>query len=204
MSMYDWNNYLYELNQSNQYLLQKIQELENRINEMEEKLEENKSTNIEKIEYKFDQLKVEHLEGTLHVGLSPSDLANIEDLGLGQQNSAFSNPIHKIPPVPPAAGRHPSLINRLNKYLHEDGPKLIQNLAKKNNHPVDSDFEKLLIQDMEKQLPQRIQFYETRAHDQKIPNNNVPNYIFEHIQKEVTHSIETYMKNNNGGEGDHQ
>jgi len=30
---------------------------------------------LEKIEYKFDQLKVETLEGTLSIGLSPTELA---------------------------------------------------------------------------------------------------------------------------------
>ena len=34
------------------------------------------------MEYKFDQLKVETLEGTLNIGLNPSDLQGIEDFSV--------------------------------------------------------------------------------------------------------------------------
>ena len=34
------------------------------------------------MEYKFDQLKVETLEGTLNIGLNPSDLQAIEDFSV--------------------------------------------------------------------------------------------------------------------------
>ncbi len=40
---------------------------------------------MEKIEYKFDQLKVESLDGTLNIGLNPSNLKEtIEDLAVEQ------------------------------------------------------------------------------------------------------------------------
>ena len=37
---------------------------------------------IDRMEYKFDQLKVETLEGTLNIGLNPSDLQGIEDFSV--------------------------------------------------------------------------------------------------------------------------
>jgi spore germination protein PC len=43
-------------------------------------LKNQKGVHIDKIEYKFDQLKVEKLDGTLTIGISPSLLDNIDDL----------------------------------------------------------------------------------------------------------------------------
>ncbi|PPA72370.1 spore germination protein GerPC [Jeotgalibacillus proteolyticus] len=60
-------------------LQQQLKECMDRLVQMEQRFEERNSSpssvHIEKIEYKFDQLKVETLEGTLSIGLTPSDLA---------------------------------------------------------------------------------------------------------------------------------
>lgn len=37
---------------------------------------------VERLEYKFDQLKVETLEGTLNIGLSPSSLDAVDELSI--------------------------------------------------------------------------------------------------------------------------
>ena len=42
------------------------------------------------LEYKFDQLKVETLEGTLNIGLNPTDLQGIEDFSVPNKNGAAS------------------------------------------------------------------------------------------------------------------
>ncbi len=64
---------------------QKIHSLEQKIIELQNR----PPVHVEKMEYKFDQLKVETLEGTLNIGLNPADLQNIED---------FSVPSKKGPP----------------------------------------------------------------------------------------------------------
>lgn len=192
MSMYDWNHYLNEIQQTNQYLLQKTKQLEERINQLETSQKENNHTTVEKIEYKFDQLKIEHLEGTLHVGLSPNDLSNVENLDFGNNGTV---PMKKMNPNP-TSQQQPSLIAKLNKYVHEDVPPIVQNLAKEYNHPMDSDYENMLLLDIETQLPQRITFYEREARGKQIPNPEIPSYIYEQIKKEISHSIATYMKTN--------
>ena len=53
----------------------KIQSLEKRVSEIQNRT----PVHIDRMEYKFDQLKVETLEGTLNIGLNPSDLQGIED-----------------------------------------------------------------------------------------------------------------------------
>ena len=55
---------------------------------MEQKITElqsRPSVHVEKLEYKFDQLKVEKLEGTLNIGLNPTDLQGDRGLFCSKQ-----------------------------------------------------------------------------------------------------------------------
>ena len=56
----------------------KIQSLEKQVSEFQNR----PPVHIDRMEYKFDQLKVETLEGTLNIGLNPSDLQGIEDFSV--------------------------------------------------------------------------------------------------------------------------
>ncbi|MFK4998183.1 spore germination protein GerPC [Bacillus sp. N9] len=59
-------------------LRKELNRLENEVN----KLKEKPGITVERLEYKFDQLKVETLEGTLNIGLNPADLKQIEDVAI--------------------------------------------------------------------------------------------------------------------------
>ncbi|WP_261303809.1 spore germination protein GerPC [Paenibacillus andongensis] len=62
---------------------QRIDKLEQTVTKLQTDLNDlknQKGVHIDKIEYKFDQLKVEKLDGTLTIGISPSLLDNIDDL----------------------------------------------------------------------------------------------------------------------------
>jgi spore germination protein PC len=64
---------------------QRIDTLEQTVNKLQtdlNTLKDQKRVHIDKIEYNFDQLKVEKLDGTLTIGISPSSLDNIDDLSV--------------------------------------------------------------------------------------------------------------------------
>lgn len=70
-------SYFHQLNEYLRWQTERIRNLEGRIELIERELDSLKGqrgVTIERIEYKFDQLKVETLEGTLNVGLSPTGL----------------------------------------------------------------------------------------------------------------------------------
>jgi len=74
--------YFQQLNAYIQWQYRKLQELERQIGELRvelETLKRQRTTTVERIEYKFDQLKIERLEGTLHIGISPDVGKSIED-----------------------------------------------------------------------------------------------------------------------------
>src|SRR5699024_7941328 len=112
----DWTNYFYDLHQHIRQQDNKIKQLEFRLREMEENDQDRPNTTIEKIEYNFDQLKIERLDGTLHIGLTPSDPENIDDFGVNKEQSGGNSP---------TAMEH-TLQSDLQQQIHQDGPAIIQ------------------------------------------------------------------------------
>ncbi|MFB4167130.1 spore germination protein GerPC [Virgibacillus sp. JSM 102003] len=178
--MNNWNNYMYNLLQRIDEQDRKIRSLESRVEKFEQK--EPNHNNIEKVEYHFDQLKIENLDGTLHIGLSPNDLKNIEDLSVPTGKTPFKQ----------------QLLTDLNRYLKEDGTNLIQNLADQNNFSIDNTDPSILIEDMAKQLPERIAFYEeeSKRSKQELSDEQKKQFITEQIKNEIHHSLTTYMERN--------
>ncbi|SET14096.1 spore germination protein PC [Oceanobacillus limi] len=193
--MYDWNNYFYQLQQASQQQQQQIQELQQRMSELERVIQEKNSHMVDKVEYHFDQLKIERLDGTLHIGLSPNDLANIDDLGFGNQipldmntNQQQANP----------NSTHHQVMADLTNFLRNEGPKMIQDLAQSHNRSIDGNYQSLLIQDMERQLPHRIAYYTNEASNQHFSTEDeLHSYLYEQVKKEIYHSLTKYMQGNN-------
>jgi len=98
-------------------LRQSISRLSSELNQLKEK----PAMTVERLEYKFDQLKVERLEGTLNIGINPADLESIDDLSVPPSASA---PNH-------AFTRHPDLYNetleKINTYIKEELDDIIKN-----------------------------------------------------------------------------
>jgi spore germination protein PC len=77
-----WQQWAQQLSAYIEMQKQRIDQLEQTVNKLQTELnalKDQKRFHIDKIEYNFDQLKVEKLEGTLTIGISPSSLDNIED-----------------------------------------------------------------------------------------------------------------------------
>ena len=69
---------------------QRILQLEQEIKRLSEEVSNLKNKppiRVDKIEYKFDQLKVESLNGTLNIGLNPNDLNNIDEFAVNNQST---------------------------------------------------------------------------------------------------------------------
>ncbi|API91044.1 putative spore germination protein GerPC [Virgibacillus pantothenticus] len=185
MNHSNWSAYMYDIHEYMRQQQALIQQLLSRVNELEEKLQNTKSNRIEKVEYHFDQLKIEQLDGTLHIGLSPQDLANLEeDCSIGQVK-----PPNYQPPL------KQTIQAELNDYLHQNGPAMIRQLASEYNVGVDDGYPSILIQDMIKQLPGRIAFYEKEAHNQKNlrTKEELHAYIADKIKNEIDQSLRKYM-----------
>ncbi|QFT88314.1 putative spore germination protein GerPC [Bacillus sp. THAF10] len=112
-------------------------------------LREKPSMNIEKIEYKFDQLKVETLEGTLNIGLTPGSTGEIEDFLVTQNNLEVPTPMQP-------QKLYQGIENELKTYLEKNGTSKIKQIAQTNGKNLEEHYYDFMIQDVRKQLPSRI------------------------------------------------
>lgn len=187
----DWNRYFYELQQHIQNQDERIKSLEEQVQHLISSQEGKNGVTIERVEYKFDQLKIETLSGSLHIGLSPEDLNPIEDLALGQANQP--------PPYPNTPTMDQHILNELNQWCQSFVPHMIDDLANTYNRNIDESHQTVMIQDIQKQFPHRIAHYHKLAEEQSMTNEHeLKAYIIDHIQNEVHQSLTKYMKNDKG------
>ncbi|VXB26602.1 conserved hypothetical protein [Bacillus sp. 349Y] len=152
------NNYYMTPQQLYQYienLHSKIAALEKRMNDLSAELQnmrDSPSINVEKIEYKFDQLKVESLDGTLNIGLNPNSLKEtIEDLAVEQNVNVKS-----MQDLGPYKAR---LAEAVGGYIKEELPVLIQDNEMQFQRSLDPQYHDMIQQDLLNQMPGRIEFY---------------------------------------------
>ncbi|MBY0144833.1 spore germination protein GerPC [Neobacillus niacini] len=159
-------------------LEQTIQKLQEEMKQLKDK----PSIRVDKIEYKFDQLKVESLDGTLNIGLNPSDLANIEDFAV--DNQSLNTPIH-----PKAQMQRSMRIEEsVYQYLETELPALFKETQNQLNIRLDDSYLDFIKQDIMKQLPARIDYHikNTREHEGE---QNTEDSIIQLIKQEIKKGI---------------
>lgn len=165
----------------------RIATLEHTIQKIQEEIKQLKdkpSIRVDKIEYKFDQLKVETLEGTLNIGLNPSDLANIEDFAV--ENQSLNTPIHPKAQMQ----RSMKIEESIYQYLETELPALFKETQNQINVRLDDSYLAFIKQDIMKQLPSRIDYHiqNTTANksdgEQRIEEN-----IIEILKQEIRKGI---------------
>ncbi|MFG6116219.1 spore germination protein GerPC [Halobacillus sp. MO56] len=179
-----WQQYMEQMMKQLQAQQQEIKALHQKLETLEQNHSDQPRTVIEKIEYNFDQLKIETLEGTLHIGLTPQELSQIDDASLwGQQQ-----------PVPPSAPKpaNQQILEELDHYLMDQGGAIIRSLAANNQIAMDQQKEQSIIQDIRNQLPSRI------AHHEKQDPKPDPEKIVHQIKAEVEHSIAQFLNQSKG------
>jgi spore germination protein PC len=159
-----------------QHLHGQLNEQAKRIQNLESSLEsikaevkgwkEQKRIHIDKIEYKFDQLKVEKLDGTLNIGLTPGA---IDELAVNGQSNSLDNEsngssededeLQGSTPVQPASRMQEGLGKELHSYVEEQVPKQVDTLLKQYGLRLDDWHQKMITEDLKRQVDGRIHYY---------------------------------------------
>ncbi|WNR44964.1 spore germination protein GerPC [Paenibacillus roseipurpureus] len=200
---------------------QRIDALEQTVSKLQTDLKvikEEKRFHIDKIEYNFDQLKVEKLDGTLTIGISPSAMDHIEDFAvngtsLNKDDNGNSpvmggdqNPFYQGGQYQGANGGTRSQAGQsqnvqaevakgIEQYLKFGVQADMNNLEHKYQHPLDEEYKDLIIEDIRKQLDTRIQHYvnQYRGIGFKEPMEAVTSSIVEKTKNDIVTAIETYI-----------
>lgn len=197
--MYGTNEFFYYLSQFDSYLRsqqQQIRRMRAELNELQNQVKEFRekpTTNIERIEYKFDQLKIETLEGTLNIGLTPNGMPDsepFEQFSVGQTSNSTHLPILQQYP-----DLYPRLQKELQHFLSHDCQHLIDESAKKYNINLDGPHKNFIIQDIERQLEERIHNYlKQSAHLRNANEETIEEHILGEVKKDISNAIDIFIK----------
>ncbi|ARJ20869.1 spore germination protein GerPC [Bacillus sp. ISL-8] len=154
----DIYTYLHQLQQALQIQQQTILNLEEQVRLLQEELTELKSrpsSSIGKVEYKFDQLKVENLNGTLNIGLNPFSTK-------GQQIEDFQVDTETLK-VNPETETNPDfyqgILQEMHRYLDEEAYSRILHFEQEERTPLDEMYRQMMVDDIKKQMEHRLPYY---------------------------------------------
>ncbi|WP_219837777.1 spore germination protein GerPC [Paenibacillus sp. R14(2021)] len=167
-----------------------IQKLCRQLDAMNERLnaaEKKPYYHVDTIQYHFDQLKVEKLDGTLNIGMSAPSEEQVKEIGQlvmpgkgdytvvneakqpaemdtdpqsSQKPNQFPSPASMGMPsavMPPAP--YPDILRAVDCYLEQNAPMRLRQLEAETGVQLDPYHERLVIADIRKQMSARIQFY---------------------------------------------
>lgn len=149
----EFYQYLQKLHLYVEHQSRKTARLEKMVLELQQEiaaLKERPPVQIGNIEYKFDQLKVETLEGTLNIGLNPTDLDGIDDFTVDQK--AVNVPI----PQKQLFKRTIEIETALNQYLESDLENIYRSAQTDLGINVDDSYFEFIKNDIKKQLSGRV------------------------------------------------
>lgn len=174
---------------------QSIQQLQEDVRFMHDKT----GTHVEKIEYHFDQLKVEKLEGTLNIGITPQSSGTIEQVLTDQYHA------EDVPIKPESSAIYSNITRRVHRYLDHEAAQDCKIIEKEYGKKLDTDHRKMMIEDVKRQVDERIKEYLQRqsAPDKQSARNELEDDVTDWVKRDIRLSLQNYIKKiveANGGE----
>ncbi|PIC05921.1 spore gernimation protein GerPC [Anoxybacillus flavithermus] len=184
-----WHDYFKQLEAYLKWQQQKMQSLEQVVNDLQQQYEQLKKkphTTIEKIEYHFDQLKVETLEGTLNIGLNPATFGEdtIENFAVPKSQTIIPQPTPIFRNIQTA----------VHSYLQEEGENIIARIEQTYGRSLDSSYRQFILQDIARQIDDRIHFYLRQYGEHEQENDTLQQTIISYLKRDIEHSIDTFLK----------
>jgi len=164
-----------------------IEQLQSEMNDIKKK----KNVTVERVEYKFDQLKVERLEGTLNIGFTPNGSGTIEDLSLDDKHYD-DYPIQTQSSSPQFTKIQENIMEYLSKEVYDD----IHKIEEKNQFFVkDENYRALMIEDIKKQINDRIHFYLNQQNDPSIDETTIQQTITKRLKQDIQNAVQNFFHN---------
>lgn len=184
----DLYTYLQQMQQFIQQQQEKINALETQLAQLTEQIEELKqrpSSSIGKVEYKFDQLKVENLNGTLNIGLNPftSNGEMIEDFDVATETLKV-NPETQMNP-----DFYQDIIQEMHRYLEEEAYSRILHFEQEERTPLDDMYRQMMIDDIKQQMEHRLPYYLSQVQPHPEITSN-PQYMKDVIIQAMKQDID--------------
>ena len=187
----DFQMYIRQLYDQMYLQHQELSELRSLVTQLSaevKQLKEKPSVTVERLEYKFDQLKVETLEGTLNIGLNPTDLNAIEDLAVPpkphSKNIQMENPSFRE-----------GLSERLLHYVNHELEKVIRDTEMQTGVVLEPSHINLIQEDISKQLPARTEhyFHYFRSNNDGIAEDELEEKLYKTITEDINQAVHAFI-----------
>ncbi|WP_017470578.1 spore germination protein GerPC [Amphibacillus jilinensis] len=139
-----------------------IEQLQHRLTELEKQIDSQSGTRIEKIEYKFDQLKIERLEGTLQIGITPDEIESFSQDSPLHQDQQIQADLYNL---------LPRELDRFLQHYHID-------LAEQDKASI--------LTDLNQQLPKRIGYYQNK----KLSTDEIKQVLIKDMRQSLADHFE--------------
>jgi len=151
----DWSQWMQRLYQTEL----RLQQLTEKMQEVQKQLDEVKSKPPLHVEYHFDQLKVNRLEGTLNVGMSPPGMPGIESFET--PDPACWKP--DAGPVDESETQLRGLQREMNAFMDQEAADALVSLERQYGIPLDEEHRRKVLQDVKNQINERVRYYAKTA-----------------------------------------
>ncbi|WP_019240420.1 MULTISPECIES: spore germination protein GerPC [Bacillus] len=163
--------------------------INNKLKEFEAKA----PVNIEKIEYKFDQLKIEKLDGTLNIGLNPAEVQELGDFTVSDQPY----------PIPFTTQTRTKLSKEISedviKFIDQNLADIISRVESEMGVKFEGQYDEFIKEDLYKQLHNRIQYYFKQfPYNESLERHDAyKERIAEQIKTDIEQAIRSFLSNLN-------
>ncbi|WAA13039.1 spore germination protein GerPC [Fervidibacillus halotolerans] len=185
---YYYHQIINKVNQQDE-IIREIKQKQSLLEQELEKMKNEPTINIERIDYQFDQLKIERLEGTLNIGINPNDLQELDEFSIGHPRFQSNSPsqseiIQKVE-------------QRLNDYLEKEWPTFIDKTLNELKINIDSSYIDFIKEDIERQLSSRISYYLQRFNtDPGSSEDHLEEKLFSTIKSDIERAVLTFFNQN--------
>ncbi|WP_309120454.1 spore germination protein GerPC [Paenibacillus sp.] len=160
MDAKQWAEQLARLHAENVELNDRVCRLTERLERLEDEIDRLKrrpAPTIERIEYRFDQLKIDTLQGTLHIGVRPEDAAGEPIWSLGEAAVPEPTIVTGAEPSPPSPFL--GIRDAVHRHLDEAVPPLLIRLCEAAEYDIDPEEIDRVVADLRAQVDVRIAHY---------------------------------------------
>jgi spore germination protein PC len=188
----EFYQYLKKLHLYVEHQSRKTARLEKMIYELQQEiasLKERPPVQIGNIEYKFDQLKVETLEGTLNIGLNPTELDGIDDFSVDQKSVNV--------PIPPKQlfKRTIEIETALNQYLESELENIFLGAQTELGIKVEASYFEFIKNDIKKQLSGRVaQHLQEQSRGTEL-SAHLNEQVIGLLKQEIQNGVFLFLKN---------
>lgn len=193
MRIPNMSEYIRQLAWQVKWQQEKLNGLNEKMKEMEKAIDELKNRSfvrVDRIEYHFDQLKVEKLEGALHIGIMPDAGKSIEELVVNQQEVGLK-PAQEQP--------HADVRADIDAYLKNELPQAIESLEAECRFPLGADYRQMIVDDIERQVDERIRHYLEHDSDAADGSSDAQQWdirkrIVEKVKRDIRSAVDRHFR----------